>query len=274
MTEKKYLDSGGLIRLVANIINSFSPKSHTHTMSQISDISNAIDSKISEHNVGTDVHNDIRILVDELDDRLTALADSDDTTLDQLSEIVAYIKDNRELIEQVTTAKVNVDDIVDNLTTNVSNKPLSAAQGVALNSLISSKLDISELLDMVYPIGSIYMSVNSINPAMFIGGTWEQIKDTFLLSCGDTYTAGETGGEAEHTLTVDEMPSHNHKLKTDIDNETWNVTWPEWFEYTDGWTQQAGETEAPATHTTSTGGGTAHNNMPPYLAVYMWKRTA
>lgn len=130
------------------------------------------------------------------------------------------------------------------------------------------------MLNMIYPVGSIYMSVNNADPSSFIGGTWEQIKDTFLLSCGDTYVAGETGGEAEHTLTVDEIPSHNHKLKTDIDNEDWNVTWPEWFEYTDGWTQQAGETEAPATHTTSTGGGVAHNNMPPYLAVYVWKRTA
>lgn len=130
------------------------------------------------------------------------------------------------------------------------------------------------MLDMIYPVGSIYMSVNNANPSSFIGGSWEQLKDTFLLAAGDTYVGGSSGGEAEHTLTVDEMPSHNHRLKTDIDNEDWNVTWPEWFEYADGWTQQAGETEAPATHTTSTGGGQPHNNMPPYLAVYVWKRVA
>lgn len=66
------------------------------------------------------------------------MADSDDTTLDQLSEIVAYIKSNRELIAAITTDKVSVADIIDNLTTNVANKPLSAAQGVALKALIDA----------------------------------------------------------------------------------------------------------------------------------------
>lgn len=127
-------------------------------------------------------------------------------------------------------------------------------------------------LDSVYPVGSIYISVNAISPEILFGGTWEQIKDTFLLASGDSYLAGETGGESEHILTVEEMPSHNHKLKTDINNPNYNITWSEWFEYTDGWTQEAGETEAPATHTTKTGGDKPHNNMPPYLTVYMWKR--
>lgn len=104
------------------------------------------------------------------------------------------------------------------------------------------KISKSDLLDLVYPIGSIYISVSTVSPSELLGGTWEQIKDTFLLSAGDIYSAGESGGEAEHTLTIDEMPSHNHQLKTDINNPEWNVTWPEWFEYTDGWTQEAGET--------------------------------
>lgn len=90
------------------------------------------------HDVATDAHSDIRLLIQGLDARLTALADSDDTTLDQLSELVAYIKDNRELIESVTTLKVNVTDIINNLTTNAIDKPLSAAQGVALKALIDS----------------------------------------------------------------------------------------------------------------------------------------
>ena len=94
------------------------------------------ESKVSEHNVALDAHNDIRLLVQGLTERLNALADSDDTTLDQMSEVVAYIKSNKSLIDAITTSKVNVSDIIDNLTTNVNNKPLSAAQGVALKALI------------------------------------------------------------------------------------------------------------------------------------------
>ena len=96
------------------------------------------ESKVAAHNTGTDTHSDIRLLIQGLTDRLNALADSDDATLDQLSEVVAYIKSNRTLIEAITTDKVSVADIVDNLTTNVSNKPLSAAQGVALKALIDA----------------------------------------------------------------------------------------------------------------------------------------
>lgn len=92
--------------------------------------------KVSAHNTAGDAHNDIRLLVQGLTDRLNTLADSDDDTLDQMSEIVAYIKSNKSLIDGITTGKVNVVDIVNNLTTNASNKPLSAAQGVALKALI------------------------------------------------------------------------------------------------------------------------------------------
>ena len=97
-----------------------------------------VSGQISEHNVATAAHNDIRLLITELTNRLNALANSDDTTLDQMSEVVAYIKANRGLIEEVTTKKVNVADIINNLTTNVGNKPLSAAQGVALKGLIDA----------------------------------------------------------------------------------------------------------------------------------------
>lgn len=102
------------------------------------DASGTATSEVSTHNTNTSAHNDLRLELKGLSDRLNALADSDDTTLDQMSEIVTYIKNNRSLIENVTTTKVNVTDIIDNLTTNVSNKPLSAAQGVALKSLIDA----------------------------------------------------------------------------------------------------------------------------------------
>ena len=98
--------------------------------------SGTAESKVSEHNISDTAHNDIRLLVHGLTERLNALADSDDATLDQMSEVVEYIKSNKSLIDVITTSKVNVSDIIDNLTTNVANKPLSAAQGVALKALI------------------------------------------------------------------------------------------------------------------------------------------
>ena len=108
---------------------------------------------VGEHNVDPDSHNDIRGALKALSDRLTAFFDSDDQTLDELSEIVAYIKSNKSLIDAITTSKVSVADIVDNLTTNVANRPLSAAQGVAIKALIdglaSGKLDASRLQEAV-----------------------------------------------------------------------------------------------------------------------------
>ena len=93
---------------------------------------------VNTHNTNTEAHNDIRIELKALADRINAVLDSDDTTLDELSEIVAYIKSNKALIDGVTTSKVNVSDIINNLTSNVTNKPLSAAQGVVLKALIDA----------------------------------------------------------------------------------------------------------------------------------------
>lgn len=105
--------------------------------------SSQIGEKVSEHNMDQTTHADIRNLIVGLTNRLNALADSDDTTLDQLSEIVAYIKSNKGLIDAITTSKVSVSDIVDDLVTNSSNKPLSAAQGVRLKTLIDAIVPIT-----------------------------------------------------------------------------------------------------------------------------------
>lgn len=94
------------------------------------------DGVVAEHNTDADAHNDLRIMLQDAVDRLNAVLDSDDETLDELSEIVTYIKSNRDLLEAVTTNKVSVADVINNLTTNVASKPLSAAQGVVLKALI------------------------------------------------------------------------------------------------------------------------------------------
>ena len=110
-------------------------------------------SAVSQHNTDATSHNDLRLALKGLTDRINAALDSDDTTLDQMSEVVAYIKSNKSLIDAITTSKVNVSDIVNNLTTNVSNKPLSAAQGVVIKTLIDAlrndKLDADELTNAI-----------------------------------------------------------------------------------------------------------------------------
>lgn len=83
-----------------------------------------------------------------------------------------------------------------------------------LNNLASSLTSATNLLPKIYPVGTIYWSTKSTSPASLFGGTWIQIKDRFLLCAGSTYSAGSTGGEATHTLTVAEMPKHDHGGKT------------------------------------------------------------
>ena len=131
---------------------------------------------------------------------------------------------------------------------------------------------INPLLDLIHPVGSIYWSTNITSPETLFGGTWEQIKDTFILAAGDSYSAGSTGGEANHTLTIDELPSHRHYLKYG------NV----YIGYLNSNAAQANSnalykynvSRGDALYGEDVGGGKAHNNMPPYLVAYCWKRTA
>ena len=122
-------------------------------------------------------------------------------------------------------------------------------------------------LDKQYPVGAIYLSVNNTNPSELFGGEWEQIKDRFLLACGDTYENGDIDGEATHTLTVNEMPSHYHSRTTspqlwaERDSSQGQIISP-----------TSGQAKNVTKNTNNTGGGQAHNNMPPYLAVYVWVR--
>lgn len=117
-----------------------------------------------------------------------------------------------------------------------------------------------------YPVGAIYLSVTDANPAALFGGTWERIGGRFLLGADDTCASGSTGGEASHTLTVDEMPRHNHEV--DNLNASGSAT--------PFMTVQAQDKKGYGgnVQTMYAGGGKAHNNLPPYLAVYMWQRVS
>ena len=132
--------------------------------------------------------------------------------------------------------------------------------------------DVASWANKFFPVGSIYMSVDSTSPASFLGGTWEQIKDTFLLSAGDTYTNGSTGGSADAVVV-----SHTHTLKslTDTGFLRWgtNVGGSATYVGPVGGTTTY-ENGGPTMWNDNTGVDGTGKNMPPYLVVYMWKRTA
>lgn len=133
--------------------------------------------------------------------------------------------------------------------------------------------NINNGLAQLYPIGSIYLSVKDTNPSTFIGGTWERIKDRFILAAGDSYAAGSTGGEAQHTLTVDEMPAHIHNGGGRSATDPNGAFFGAWSMANLSDSGANGGRYIPI-DTTSSGNSHPHNNMPPYLAVYMWVRTA
>ena len=140
-----------------------------------------------------------------------------------------------------------------------------------VNQLSLTVSDLTDAIAKLTPaIGEIYITTSNEHPGLKFGGVWEQIKDVFLLAAGDTYSAGLTGGESEHTLTIDEMPSHTHAYKRHEFNRT--DTDPDTGEDVYGANNKTlgarmGSTEA-------TGNGQAHNNMPPYLTVFVWKRVS
>lgn len=145
-----------------------------------------------------------------------------------------------------------------------------------INSVSSQYVSKDSILDLTYPIGSIYMNYSdNTSPASQLGGTWTQISSgQFLLSTGTSYTFGSTGGEANVTLDVNQIPAHTHNTTVRL----------QWFDsgqtnaLNTSWAAQSGNlkvlglSEGP--YASSTGGGQSHNNMPPYRVVSMWRRTA
>ena len=182
-------------------------------------------------------------------------------------------------------------------TTGIQTKDLVVSGDLYYRGTIVNPIDLNE----VYPVGSIYMSVNNVDPGTLFGGTWEQIQDTFLLAAGSNYVGGDTGGKASYI--ADDMPKHSHTRGTmnivgewsinddsgnaglDAPNSgsgaisakngtgygssgtgsgSWNVTKGFTFNAANGW---SGSTSESGTNDSAT-------IMPPYLVVYMWKRTA
>lgn len=136
---------------------------------------------------------------------------------------------------------------------------------------------VSNYWKTVFPIGYIYMTVNgSFNPNTVFGGTWVRIKDRFLLASGDVYSNNATGGSSVHTLTVNELPSHKHYVGNSEGGKFWYLGKPGGVSQDNSQGVSFSGTVGRNTtfETSETGGGQPHNNMPPYLVVMVWKRTA
>ena len=118
------------------------------------------------------------------------------------------------------------------------------------------------LLDIVYPVGSVYITFVETSPADVVGGTWELLENKFLYSSANA--TGIIGGEETHVLTVNEMPKHSHYCNfgsSGAAGSTW-ITKYQQYKLDGGWDTQ------------KTGGSQAHNNMPPYITVHIYRRTA
>lgn len=143
-----------------------------------------------------------------------------------------------------------------------------------------------------HPVGSVYITISSsFNPATQWGGTWSKIAEgQCLIQSGETYTLGSTGGEATHKLVTSEMPSHDHSLRMYLfsgnsnngtkyglavnagDGRPGGNGLGAWWNSYD-W-ENTSDSAIKGTRIEKTGSDLAHNNMPPYLAVNIWKRTA
>ena len=183
--------------------------------------------------------------------------------------------------------KLGFGDVINDLETNEPARPLSAAQGAALGTALAAlhqtvdalQSALSQKPDLVYQVGDIHITTSTQSPAAIYGGTWEQLKDRFLLAAGSAYAAGSTGGEAAHTLTENEMPRHYHDLAQQNTAATtklglWDSYIKSNYQVLDQVYDSTQNIKAYMYGTRSAGSGAAHNNLPPYLAVYMWRRVA
>ena len=155
--------------------------------------------------------------------------------------------------------KITFNDKTDLNTTSVPD-----ANKVKASDLNEIKSVINDNVDNIYPVGSIYLSTNSTNPGTLFGGTWVQIKDKFLLSAGDTYTAGATGGVATNDLSN----------KIHYSNASYGLTDASITGYADRTVVGIARPSGTSTDETAYSHFANINNMPPYLVVYVWKRTA
>ena len=171
-----------------------------------------------------------------------------------------------------------------NAMNSISSGNITASGTIKGKTLSADNIDENlkkQILNVVYPVGSIYMSFVNKSPADIVGGKWEQIKNRFLYASDST--SGSTGGEASHVLSASEMPSHTHKTKLTLYTEHNSITnaWHEGVTRHNATIGYNGNNDRDNDASfwmwdtsAATGNNAAHNNMPPYVTVYCWRRTA
>lgn len=195
------------------------------------------------------------------------------STLISWGDIIGDIDDQSDLqLEFQTKADVSS---LSTVATSGAYSDLTGTPNLATVATSGSYADLSNkpsiptntsIIDLIYPVGSYYWNSNSTSPATLFGvGTWTQITNQFVFAAGGEYASGDTGGEITHTLTIGEMPSHDHRCITD---ELLNV-------YGGPFESDVGPASGHGyaypfyySFTGTKGGGQAHNNMPPYIVAY------
>lgn len=163
---------------------------------------------------------------------------------------------------------------VENLTVNgtpvVAGNIEITAETVGAIPATEQAATVQDVIDLVYPIGSIYMSMAETSPAVLFGGEWEAIEGRFLLASGANDAAGDTGGARTHTLTKAELPAIS--LTTPGEPATSTPAWSDPYQAV-VYRFMAGTPQGSVSIPLG-GSGQAFSVMPPYLAVHVWKRTA
>lgn len=169
-----------------------------------------------------------------------------------------------------------------------SNEPTDTNVEVWINPTATGEIEdlqnaINNMWQVIYPIGSIYLSMNSTNPGLLFGGTWEQVEGRFLLGVGSTtdetgdtrfYDIGATGGEYSHILTESEMPNHTHDFRYGSGANSGGLVWGLPTNNIEEANTTVFKNDTYEALIMRKGGSQSHNNMPPFLAVFMWKRVS